>query len=192
MFTDQPKKIYTTPLSGVLKERAHAGDVGFDMATSKMTLIFKSGKSVVIDCANEIPSDTIQKEIEDAIKADKGWFFKNSPKKGVKKIVCDTNVHIEPDAGIWTMAVPNSRLCKTDSIVLQNSVGIIDRGYRGSIKMTYLVTDPNYNVEDIMMLRRSCGQLIPFVFFDANIDYKLFLGDTERGDKGFGSTDTTS
>ena len=170
--------------------KAHSSDIGFDLHPESCTIHMKDGSKYDIDCT---ASGLVkEKRVREILRYDafKHMFKKNN--RGVVKIVFDTGTSIAPPEGVWMMAVPNSRVCKTEGFILQNSVGIIDPGYRGKIKMTYVSVTPTDNVEDILMLMRTCGQLLPFSIslLEAEKCAKLD-STTERGTNGFGSSDSS-
>lgn len=96
----------------------------------------------------------------------------------------DTGVAVKPPEGYYTEVVPRSSFSKS-GYLLANSVGIIDSSYRGTIKIVL----------------RGAGELqMPYKGFqlilrkreDAVVKQVDFLEETERGEGGFGSTDTKS
>ena len=80
---------------------------------------------------------------------------------------------------------PRSSIYKTP-LRLANSVGIIDGGYRGSVKAVF----DNLGSEDFQIIEGTrlvqlCGpNLEPITCYITDV-----LSNTERGDGGFGSTD---
>lgn len=93
-------------------------------------------------------------------------------------------IAIEPPEGYYAEIVPRSSMAKK-SLVIPNSVGIIDAGYRGEIMLTLENTGE-------WPVRISKGdrlvQLILRPLIDAEIIQAEELTDTERGCGGFGST----
>ena len=82
------------------------------------------------------------------------------------------------------MLVPRSSISKTP-LRLANSIGIIDKSYRGKV----MVKVDNNSSSDFVMNERNCYfQIVAF----SGILPKYFLVDhinlTKRGDGGFGST----
>lgn len=169
--------------------KAHSDDVGFDLHPSSVKLVFNH-TTVHIDGLRDKSSDDLEIEIKAIIDANRAFYFWNSKCQGLRKLIFDTGTAIAPPAGIWMMLCANSRVCKTKSLVMQNGVGIVDPGYRGTIKATYVYTEPNYEIDDILMLCRTCGQLIPFTTILPEAIECEKLPETERGEKGFGSSDT--
>lgn len=145
-----------------MPERAHATDTGYDVRANTVELIH----------------------------ADTPWYRRLFGGEGdVECIVVDTGVHIQPESGFWTMAVPNSRVAKLPWL-LGNSVGIIDNGYTGSIKYIYNVL-PGVTEEEVrehFFNGAVVGQLIPMPITAMNAEVVTELAPTERGDGGFGST----
>lgn len=81
---------------------------------------------------------------------------------------------------------PRSSISKTP-LIMANSVGIIDGGYRGDIMAKVWIVDNNiqeYNVKANTKLFQICSpNLSPLKVLVVNE-----LSSSERGDKGFGST----
>ena len=106
------------------------------------------------------------------------------------RVIIDTGVAVEPPNGYHVEVVPNSRICKT-GFAMPNSPGIIDPGYRGTIKLVYVPCALVKKDEacELFAKGKVCGQLIirktehlPMVQVDT-------LTETERGTGGFGSTE---
>lgn len=105
-------------------------------------------------------------------------------------VVVETGVHVQPEQGYWTMAVPNSRVGKRP-YWLGNSVGIIDEGYTGSIKFVYKLSREvnKHHIDSYFSKGNVIGQLIVMKRYDMEIEQVDKLEDTVRGDGGFGSTE---
>ena len=84
---------------------------------------------------------------------------------------------------------PRSSIIKTP-LRLANSVGIIDRGYRGEIMAVVDMIDYQRDTFDMYALDRHFQICHPSLqsFKVVMVDTKEELGLTERGDGGFGST----
>lgn len=96
----------------------------------------------------------------------------------------DTGVHIELPAGYYGKIESKSGLNVNQGIV--SCGGVIDEGYTGSIKVKlYNLSDRSYHFED----GEKIAQLI-IQKYNGDSDFQIVeeLGDTERGDNGFGST----
>lgn len=103
------------------------------------------------------------------------------------KIRIDTGVHVQPPAGYYFELVPNSRLSNTP-FSYANSIGIIDQGYTGSIKV---ILNCDYNTTNERLIPQPgdvVGQLILRKRLDADFIQVDTLTPTERGTNGFGST----
>ena len=100
----------------------------------------------------------------------------------------DTGLSMEIPTGYVGLLFSRSSVSKT-SHILANGVGVVDSGYRGSIKLrykklSYYITMENeeYNIGD------RVGQIV--IMQVPNIEFKETnkLSDTLRGENGFGST----
>ena len=174
---------------GQAPTKAHSTDVGFDLHPVSLTIIFAGNNKIKIDNIQDKPVSELELEICEAIEQNRSRYIWNSAMQGIRKLIFDTGTAIKPPAGTWTMLCANSRLCKTDGLIMQNGIGIVDPGYRGTIKATYISTEHSYSVDDILMLCRTCGQLIPMTAITPEAIECEKLDDTDRGDKGFGSSD---
>jgi len=100
----------------------------------------------------------------------------------------DLGVRCEFNRSSGYYLYPRSSLSKT-SIRLANSVGIIDNGYRGTLK----VAVDNHSDEPVRVKR---GDRLFQLCIPSMETFKVFLGTvnrgTERGEGGFGSTNTNS
>ena len=95
-----------------------------------------------------------------------------------------TGLAIELPLGYVGLVFPRSSISKTDHY-LRNSVGVIDAGYRGEIKIRMSVPflgGSEYKIGDrvaqLMIMR------LPWV----NLEEVEELSQTDRGEGGFGST----
>ena len=98
----------------------------------------------------------------------------------------DTGVAVNIPLGYYAELVPRSSLSKT-GYMLANSVGIIDPGYTGTLKIPLIKVDPSS--PDIQLPSRVAQLILkPYVIseaFDATNHDEL---ETNRGVGGFGST----
>jgi dUTP pyrophosphatase len=97
----------------------------------------------------------------------------------------DTGIAVSPPAGYYFDVVPRSSISKT-GYILANSTGIIDASYSGSIKVALLKADdsvPEITLPNYMV------QLIPRKYIHFDFQEANELEQTERSDKGFGSTE---
>lgn len=107
----------------------------------------------------------------------------------VAKIKIDTGVHATPPPGYYLELVPNSRLAKTP-FMYANSVGIIDPGYTGSMRVILNCVN-SITPDDLVpfLPGRVVGQLILRKVERATFEQVDELEETERGSGGFGSTE---
>lgn len=99
-------------------------------------------------------------------------------------VVMGTGLAVEIPDGYLGLIFPRSSICKVP-LMLSNSVGVIDSGYRGEIKFMFRPVDrpqKNYEVGD------KVGQLIILPFPRISPVEAHELSDSERGDGGFGSS----
>ena len=95
-----------------------------------------------------------------------------------------TGLAIELPLGYVGLVFPRSSISKTDHY-LRNSVGVIDAGYRGEIKIRMSVPflgGVQYKVGD------RVAQLVIMKLPWVNIEQVDDLSETDRGEGGFGST----
>lgn len=101
-------------------------------------------------------------------------------------VTYDTGLAVEIPEGYVGLVFPRSSVSKT-SLVLANSVGVIDSGYRGSImlKFKYIEEGLVYDAGD------RIGQLVILPYPQVSFEEVDELSSTERGEGGFGSTNKT-
>jgi dUTP pyrophosphatase len=91
-------------------------------------------------------------------------------------------ISMEIPDGFMGLVFPRSSIRKTD-LILSNSVGVIDAGYRGEIQATFKKTGGAvYKIGD----RGAQLIIIPHPIIEWNEVNEL--NNTERGEGGFGST----
>lgn len=97
-----------------------------------------------------------------------------------------TGVAVEIPAGHAGLVLPRSGLAHRHGISLVNSPGLIDSGYRGEIRVLLLNTDP----ADIFTVKRGdrIAQLLVITYPQVQPVAAESLGDTTRGEGGFGSS----
>lgn len=99
-------------------------------------------------------------------------------------ITYKTGLSVEIPEGYVGLLFSRSSVYKTD-LVLANSVGVIDSGYRGEIMLKYKVIGDLFNVYNV---GDRVGQLIIMPYPQIEFGEVEELSDTERGEGGFGST----
>lgn len=120
-----------------------------------------------------------------AKKGDAGMDLKCvSLTKGPKYYEYGTGLSMEIPNGYVGLLFPRSSISKTDHF-LRNSVGVIDAGYRGEIKLRMSIPalgEKEYKVGD------KIAQLIIVELPLVKIQEVDQLSETDRGQGGFGST----
>jgi dUTP pyrophosphatase len=92
---------------------------------------------------------------------------------------------MEIPKGFVGLVFPRSSIRKTD-LLLTNSVGVIDSGYRGEIQATFKKTNENGSLIYDIGERGAQIIIIPYPKINFIVSEELSL--SERGDGGFGST----
>ena len=99
----------------------------------------------------------------------------------------DTGIAAEIPEGYVGLLFPRSSISKT-SLVLANSVGVVDSSYRGTIKFRFKNIAKHHKTAHIYTIGDRIGQLviIPYPSIES-VEVKE-LSETDRGEGGFGST----
>ena len=119
-----------------------------------------------------------------------------------KKITNDyvqygTGIALEIPDGMVGLIYPRSSVTKKD-LMLKNSVGVIDAGYRGEILFRFDITNRKYNhnddgtislVSNIYEIGDKIGQINFQILPDVTLHITHELEGSERGEGKFGSTD---
>lgn len=113
----------------------------------------------------------------DLVAIDEQWNDTNT------MVTYNTGLSMEIPEGYVGLLFPRSSISKTD-LILSNSVGVIDSGYRGSImfKFRYPEEGMVYDVGD------RIGQIIIMPYPQIEFEEVEELSTSERGEGGFGST----
>jgi len=100
-------------------------------------------------------------------------------------VLIPTNLKIELPVGFEAQIRPRSGLALRNKIILPNSPGTIDSDYRGEIKVIML----NLGAEPFVVNRGDrIAQMIISEYKRVEWRESKSLGETDRGDGGFGST----
>jgi len=101
------------------------------------------------------------------------------------QVIYDTGLAIEIPEEHVGLIFPRSSICNYE-LDLSNSVGVVDSGYRGTIRFVFNKTNGldslKYKVGD------RIGQLLILPYPEIELVEVNELNDSERGHKGFGST----
>lgn len=100
-------------------------------------------------------------------------------------VTVGTGLSIALPNGCVGIVVPRSGLGTKHGLALANTVGVIDAGYRGEIKLGLTLNRPGS-----LSLKKGerVAQLVIAPFMRAQFTKVAVLPDTVRGDQGFGST----
>lgn len=101
---------------------------------------------------------------------------------GRQYIEYGTGIAIEIPTGYVGLIFPRSSVSTRDGLYLRNSVGVIDSGYRGEIKLRFSESKQAYQKGD------KIGQLIILPYPTISLEEVESLSETDRGIGGFGST----
>jgi dUTP pyrophosphatase len=170
-------KVLKNGFENNIKLPAKAGDVGFDLVAKSATVVGNHGNTEVKYDLNEIIM---------------GVFFAR-----LDYIEYDTGVALAPDQNLFSLGFPRSGLSKY-SLLQCNSVGVIDTGYRGTIKVRfkYIYQNEDYvpgygfqfNPKNVMKVGDRVDQLVFTNVVVPELEYVDVLEETARGAGGFGST----
>ncbi len=101
-------------------------------------------------------------------------------------VVYGTGIAVEIPEGYVGLVFPRSSIHKRD-LLLSNSVGVIDSGYRGEITFKFKMAGGKMYA-DMYGIGDRIGQLIIMPIPDIEFEETDELGDTDRGTGGYGST----
>lgn len=101
-----------------------------------------------------------------------------------ERVLVPTGIALEPpDEPVALLIFPRSGLASKHGIALSNGVGVIDRDYRGEIKVALInLSDTPYTVSPSDRIAQL--MLVPII--QANFIESSTLDSTERGEGGFG------
>ena len=103
----------------------------------------------------------------------------------LKKYCFDTGIAVEIPEGFVGLLFPRSSIVKK-ALDLSNSVGVVDSGYRGSIKAYFT---PQYNkAPDTYEVGDRILQLVVIPYPQVTVQETAELSPSVRGDNGFGSS----
>ena len=98
----------------------------------------------------------------------------------------DTGLQFQLPEGYAMLIFPRSSNSKKD-LLLCNSVGILDAGYTGNLKLRFKLTTEGYT-EKIYNPGDKVGQIMIIPYPEINFIETEMFNETERGNGGFGST----
>ena len=102
-------------------------------------------------------------------------------------IVYKTGIGFEIPTSYVGLLFPRSSNCKTD-LLLTNSVGLVDSGFRGEIILKYKIVDKDGNYILKHEIGERVGQIMIMPYPHIELDLVDELSGSNRGIGGFGST----
>lgn len=99
----------------------------------------------------------------------------------------DTGIASEIPEGYVGLLFPRSSISKT-SLVMANSVGVVDASYRGPIKFRFKNVAKDWQYVNRYVIGDRIGQLVIMPYPSIESVEVDELSETARGDGGFGST----
>jgi len=97
-----------------------------------------------------------------------------------------TGVAVAIPDGCAGLVLPRSGLAARHGITLPNAPGLIDSGYRGELRVLLLNTDPSVSFD--VAVGDRIAQLVIVRVEAPPLEEATDLGETTRGEGGFGST----
>jgi dUTP pyrophosphatase len=98
-----------------------------------------------------------------------------------------TGLAIEIPYGYVGLLFPRSSNSKKD-MILSNSVGVVDSGYRGEIELRFKIIKSTKDSNSLYNIGDRVGQLIILPIPHINLIESDSLSTSVRGEDGFGST----
>ena len=99
-------------------------------------------------------------------------------------IVCHTGLAFEIPQGYVGLVFPRSSIC-WKNLLLSNSVGVVDSGYRGEVTAKF---KPSFTGFPAYQTGDRVAQLIILPYPSIEFEETETLTDTDRGAGGYGST----
>lgn len=99
-----------------------------------------------------------------------------------KFIEYGTGLSFEVPEGFVMLIFPRSSISNTD-LIMTNSVGVLDAGYRGELKLRF-----RKNGSDDYQIGERVGQIMILPFPEIDYEESEELSDSARGENGWGST----
>jgi len=103
-----------------------------------------------------------------------------------ERAVVPTGIALGLPPGVAALTVPRSGLAARHGITIVNAPGLVDPGYRGEVKIVLLNTDDEQTFA--IRVGDRIAQLLLVGPLDAELVQVEELDDTERGERGFGSS----
>ena len=152
---------------------------------------------IIMDSLNfKVLKNGYENNIVAPAKGDAGWdliaasdpvITYSNDKNSVLYIEYDTGVVIQPPESFFTLLFPRSSISKY-TLSFANSVGVIDAGYRNSIKVRFRLTDGKKITKNSILYKKGdkIAQVIFTPMFNLLAHQTESLEGSERGLAGFG------
>lgn len=103
-----------------------------------------------------------------------------------ERALVPTGVAVALPAGYVALVHPRSGLAAKQGVTVLNAPGTVDAGYRGEIKVPLINLDPEHTVQ--FHRGDRIAQMVIQRYVEAQFIPAEKLPDSDRSDKGFGST----
>ena len=139
-------------------------------------------KTKIIDVNINTPKLSYAKEGDAGIDltATSKWYDENG------NVCFGTNRAFEIPKGFVGLLFPRSSNAKKD-LLLSNSVGVLDSGYRGEVMFKFKFSNCDYS-ENTYEIGDKVGQIIILPYPKIEFEEAEELSETERNTGGYGST----
>ena len=106
---------------------------------------------------------------------------------GRRQLVCHTGLAFEIPEGYVGLLFPRSSV-SGKPLMMANSVGVIDSGYRGEVTAKFNITDTRYSAFSHYQEGDRIAQMIIIPYPEIEFEEADSLSDSDRGTGGYGST----
>lgn len=106
----------------------------------------------------------------------------------LQRAVVGTGVALGLPSHLAALTLPRSGLAARHGISIVNAPGLIDPGYRGEVRIILLNTDSSATFH--VAVGDRIAQLLFLPLTQVSLTKADTLGDTHRGERGFGSSGT--
>lgn len=104
-------------------------------------------------------------------------------------LICNTGIAMQIPNGFAGLIFPRSSIANKD-LILSNSVGVIDAGYRGEILFKFKITKRKwYKKPRLYKAGDRVGQIFITPKYNVTFNEVESLEDSRRGKGGYGSSD---
>lgn len=107
-------------------------------------------------------------------------------KDGISYVEYRTGLAFEIPKGNVGLIFPRSSISNKTTMVLSNSVGVIDSDYRGEVTFRFKFVQSGFNKD--YAIGERIGQMLLVQLPEVTIEEATELSETKRGEGGYGST----